>query len=65
LRRNDPEYANRTPPPFYVQTPAQAMRLTLAELRDRHGSVRDYVGAHGVADSHVAALRAGLTEAAG
>src|SRR5262245_21044894 len=27
LRRTDPDYANRTPPPFYVQTPAQAMRL--------------------------------------
>jgi protein-tyrosine phosphatase len=64
LRRNDPEYANRTLPPFYVQTPAQAMRLTLAELRDRHGSVREYVGAHGVSDSHLTTLRAGLTEAA-
>jgi protein tyrosine/serine phosphatase len=61
LRRNDPEYAHRIPPPFYVQTPAQAMRFTLAELRERHGSVREYVGAHGVTDSHVAALAAGLT----
>jgi protein-tyrosine phosphatase len=62
LRRTDPEYAAKAPPPFYVQTPAQAMRLTLTELAERHGSVRGYLGAHGVNEAHVAALRAGLTE---
>lgn len=60
LRTNDPESAGRTPPPFYVQTPALAMMLTLRELRERYGSAHEYLGAHGVNNDHVAALRAGL-----
>jgi protein tyrosine/serine phosphatase len=62
LRTTDPGYKNRTPPPFYVQTPAQAMALTLIELRQRYGSPREYLGAHGVTDEHVEALRSGLVE---
>jgi len=62
LRTADPEYAKRTPPPFYVQTPAQAMALTLVELRERYGSPREYLRGHGVTDSHVTALRAGMVD---
>nr|WP_281274368.1 tyrosine-protein phosphatase [Allorhizocola rhizosphaerae] len=60
LRRTDPEAASKVQPAFYVQTPAQAMLLTLAELRSRWGSVYDYLSRHGVTEAHVASLRAGL-----
>jgi non-ribosomal peptide synthetase component F len=60
LNRTNPEAASRTPPPFYVQTPAEAMRLTLGELRERHGSIFQYLARHGVSRVHVERLRAGL-----
>jgi protein tyrosine/serine phosphatase len=64
LRRTNPEAASKTPPPFYVQTPAETMRLTLAELRDRHGSIFQYLARYGVSRVHVERMRAGLVEAA-
>ncbi len=62
LARTDPVEAAKIPPPFYVQTPALAMKLTLTELRERHGSVADYLARHGVTRKHIDALKAGLTE---
>lgn len=62
LRRTNPAEASKTPPPFYVETPADTMRLTLAELRERHGSIFQYVARHGVSRVHVERLRAGLVE---
>jgi hypothetical protein len=61
-RTVDPVKAALPQPDFYTQTPALAMRLTLAELRQRHGSVRDYLGQHGVTQAHIDALKAGLVE---
>jgi protein-tyrosine phosphatase len=62
LRRTDPTSAAKTPPPFYVQTPAETMRLALAELRERHGSVFQYLARYGVSRVHVERMRAGLLE---
>lgn len=62
LRRTSPEEAAKTPPPFYVETPATAMSLALVELRERHGSIEAYLAPHGVSGQHIAALRNGLLE---
>jgi protein-tyrosine phosphatase len=60
LRRTDPEAAAKPRPPFYVQTPAEAMLFALSELRHRHGSVFSYLARHGVSRVHVDRLQAGL-----
>lgn len=60
LRRTDPVAAAKTSPPYYVRTPAETMRITLMELRERHGSVFQYLARHGVSRVHVERLRAGL-----
>jgi protein-tyrosine phosphatase len=60
LRKTDPSAAAKPMPDFYTQTPAMAMQLTLAELRERHGSVQDYLGKYGVTESHVASIKNGL-----
>lgn len=60
LRRTDPVAATKLPPPYYVQTPAETMRLTLTELRQRHGSVFQYLARHGISRVHVERLRSGL-----
>lgn len=62
LRRTNPEAASKVVPPFYVHTPADTMRITLAELRERHGSIFQYLARHGVSRVHVERLRAGLLE---
>jgi hypothetical protein len=62
LRRTNPAAATKAPPPFYVQTPADTMRITLAELRERHGSIFQYLARHGVSRVHVERMRAGLLE---
>ncbi|HCU49254.1 MAG TPA: protein tyrosine phosphatase [Micromonosporaceae bacterium] len=62
LRTIDPDQAATTQPPFYTKTPADAMRLTLIELRERHGSVRGYLEHCGVTDSHLGKLEEGLVE---
>lgn len=64
LRHTDPATAAKTPPPFYVQTPAQTMRLALTELRERHGSIFQYLARHGVSRVHVERMRTGLLELA-
>ncbi|HEX6684812.1 MAG TPA: tyrosine-protein phosphatase [Candidatus Limnocylindrales bacterium] len=61
LHRTDPVAAAKIQPPYYVQTPAEAMRLTLLELRERHGSVFQYLARHGISRMHVERMRAGLT----
>lgn len=48
--------------PYLARTPAEVMRTFLAQLRERHGSVRGYLTAAGLADEHVDALRARLRE---
>lgn len=48
------------PLPHLVATPAQAMRLFLAGLRERFGGVEAYALSAGVPASTIEALRAGL-----
>jgi protein-tyrosine phosphatase len=60
LRRTNPEAASKIPPPFYVQTPEDTMRIALLELRERHGSIFQYLARHGVSRVHVERLRDGL-----
>ena len=43
-------------------SPAEAMRLFLHDLRERHGSVESYVRSIGLKDEQVAAMRAHLLE---
>jgi hypothetical protein len=62
VRSSDPEEAAKTQPPFYTQTPADAMRLTMAELRERHGTPRDYLLGSGLTEQAIARLRKGLLE---
>lgn len=62
LRSMSPEEADKVQPPFYTQTPAAAMLLTLNELRERHGSVHAYLGRHGITVDHIERLRDGLVE---
>lgn len=50
------------PPRPFLSSPAEAMALFLAELRDRHGSVEDYLMAAGVSRAQLAALRDHLLE---
>ncbi|HCA88706.1 MAG TPA: protein tyrosine phosphatase [Streptomyces sp.] len=58
------EYAHRQPLwPGYGRAPAQAMRLLLAGLAERYGSVRGYAADRlGVRDELVTALRARLLQ---
>ncbi len=62
VRSVDPAEAEKTQPPFYTQTPADAMRLTMAELRERHGTPRDYLLASGLTTDALQRLRDGLIE---
>ncbi len=62
VRSVDPAEADKKQPPFYTQTPADAMRLTLAELRETHGSPRDYLRASGVTEQNLDNLRRHLVE---
>ncbi len=64
LHRTDPLASAKVHPAFYVHTPAEAMLLTLAELRERHGSPLAYLSRHGVTDDHVEKLRAGFVATA-
>ena len=62
MRSIDPVEAARAQPPFYTQTPAEAMRLTLAELRQTHGSPLGYLRASGVSERSLDNLRRNLVE---
>jgi hypothetical protein len=62
MRSADPAEAAKAQPPFYTQTPADAMRLTMAELRDRHGTPRDYLLSSGMNAQTLQQLRARLIE---
>jgi protein-tyrosine phosphatase len=62
MRSVDPASAAKAQPPFYTQTPADAMRLTMAELRDRHGTPRDYLLRSGMTEQTLQRLRSGLIE---
>jgi hypothetical protein len=44
----------------WFRSPAGTIRLFLAELRERHGSVERYLATAGLDRDHVAALRAHL-----
>ena len=46
----------------YTQTPAHAMQLTMSELRERHGTPRDYLLRSGVTEDAIGRLRQGLLE---
>jgi hypothetical protein len=48
--------------PYLASTPAAVMRTFLADLRQRHGSVRGYLLASGLSEQAVDALRARLRE---
>jgi protein-tyrosine phosphatase len=50
--------------PRFLAAPQGAIRLFLAELADRHGSIADYASSIGVTDEQIAQLRAGLLEPA-
>ncbi|WP_189169358.1 tyrosine-protein phosphatase [Pilimelia anulata] len=52
-------------PPAYFASPAEAMRLFLAELRAAYGSVEAYARAAGLAPAQLAALRGHLLDATG
>ena len=62
MRSIDPAEAAKAQPPFYTQTPADAMRLTMAELRERHGTPRGYLLRGGMTEQAVERLRTGLIE---
>jgi protein-tyrosine phosphatase len=51
-----------TPPPPFLGSPVEAMLLFLTELRQRHGSIDDYLCAAGLPAERIAALRAHLLE---
>ncbi|GIF95437.1 tyrosine-protein phosphatase [Catellatospora citrea] len=48
--------------PYLASTPAEVMRTFLAQLRDRHGSVRAYLTGSGLAEEDIDALRSRLRE---
>ncbi|GHJ45114.1 protein-tyrosine-phosphatase [Catellatospora sp. TT07R-123] len=52
-----PEQAQQPTPIVYQQTPAEAMLITLHELRGRYGSVREYLVAAGLHPDRIAMLR--------
>jgi protein-tyrosine phosphatase len=49
--------------PEYAETPAEAMRIVLRELRLRHGSIAGYAQAIGISAEEIAALRGHLIKA--
>ncbi|SCL29808.1 Protein tyrosine/serine phosphatase [Micromonospora nigra] len=60
LRQTLPEVQD-VPAPF-LASPAETMRLFLAELREGHGSVEDYLRHAGVSSAQLTALRTHLLE---
>lgn len=59
LRSVRPQVAAKMPH-FYAVTPPEAMLLFLAELRQRHGGVEQYVANAGLSQAQISALRANL-----
>jgi hypothetical protein len=62
VRTVDPAEAAKAQPPFYTQTPVDAMRLTMNELRERHGTPREYLLRSGITENAIERLRQGLVE---
>ncbi|HEX2357566.1 MAG TPA: tyrosine-protein phosphatase [Micromonosporaceae bacterium] len=62
LREAYPELAASTPPPYFTQTPPEAMLLFLRELRARHGSIERYAAAAGVTAGQIESLRTNLLD---
>jgi protein tyrosine/serine phosphatase len=60
MRRINPLIANM--PERYLAAPADAMRLFLTDVRARHGSVRGYLVAMGLPETHLTALEEHLLE---
>ena len=52
--------ATAVPPPPFMASPAAAMLLFLAELRERHGTIEGYAKHAGLTDDDLAALRSHL-----
>ncbi|MBV1854933.1 tyrosine-protein phosphatase [Catellatospora tritici] len=52
-----PDQANVPTPVVYQQTPAEAMLLTLRELRQRYGSVQEYLVGSGLQPERIGMLR--------
>lgn len=63
VRTAFPQDAQQAPPPFYTHTPAEAMLITLYELRRRHGSIAEYLVGSGLQPDRVERLRERLLEA--
>jgi hypothetical protein len=57
----DPEYGGRRPGRYTI-TPREVVPALFASLRERHGSVRDYLLSVGVTEEHVDSMRAHLLE---
>jgi protein-tyrosine phosphatase len=57
LRETYPALAAMTPPPYFTQTPPEAMLLFLRELRERHGSVEGYATRAGLTAGQIDSLR--------
>lgn len=45
-------------PPYLAVTPAEVILTVLEHLRDKYGSIEDYLRAHGLSPEEIAALRA-------
>ena len=62
---NEPEWARRMAafPPWLLRSPAATMQAFLDALRERHGSIEDYLGDAGVDAALVDRLRSRLLEA--
>ncbi|MFD0593733.1 tyrosine-protein phosphatase [Catellatospora coxensis] len=59
-RRNRPDKGPLQP--YLASTPAEVMRTFLAQLRERHGSVRAYLTGAGLAEESIEQLRSSLRE---
>jgi protein-tyrosine phosphatase len=57
FRKTYPELAAIAPPPYFTQTPPEAMLLFLAELRARYGSIEGYATEAGLSADQIDELR--------
>jgi protein tyrosine/serine phosphatase len=62
LREAYPHLAAQTPPPYFTQTPPEAMLLFLRELRERYGSIEGYAAAAGLSTDQIESLRTHLLD---
>lgn len=62
LRRHHPEVLVDGPPPELISSPPEGMLMFLAELRERYGSVREYLTGAGLTSAQVDTLRRHLLD---